>query len=138
MKDQRQCSKCGETRPITMFYVEIEERRAQREGRKSFKMHCRLCQREQMSRRLAPRRQHVDQVKLSAGCADCGIRSPHPEIYDFDHVRGEKKHSVSSLITKGSMEDLLSEIAKCDVVCANCHRIRTKSREPGHFGRARG
>lgn len=120
-----------------MFYVEIEKRRAQREGRKSYRMPCRLCQRKAMAERLAPRREYVDQVKLNAGCVDCGIRSPHPEIYDFDHVRGEKAHSVSSLITKGTMADLEAEIAKCDVVCANCHRIRTRSREARTFGRSR-
>ena len=33
-----------------------------------------------------------------------------------------------------TMEDVLDEIAKCDVVCANCHRRRTALR--GGFARA--
>jgi len=48
---------------------------------------------------------------------------------DFDHVRGEKVLSISAMVHKGfSWESILAEIAKCDVVCSNCHRIRTAAR----------
>lgn len=55
-------------------------------------------------------------------CADCGNRYP-PYVMDFDH-KGNKDYNVGNM--KGmSPETILLEIAKCDVVCANCHRIRT-------------
>lgn len=59
-------------------------------------------------------------------CMDCGGSFP-PECMDFDHVRGEKVINVGLLVedTTGKRE---IEIAKCDLVCANCHRIRTKLR----------
>jgi hypothetical protein len=58
-------------------------------------------------------------------CADCGQRFP-PAAMDFDHVRGEKLHGVAHIVnTAHSIDTLLAEIAKCDVVCATCHRIRT-------------
>ncbi len=45
---------------------------------------------------------------------------------DFDHVRGEKKFNLGSVLALNvSAEILDEEIAKCDIVCANCHRIRT-------------
>jgi hypothetical protein len=45
---------------------------------------------------------------------------------DFDHVRGEKQSNVASLVGMSASEERLrAEIAKCDVVCANCHRERT-------------
>lgn len=44
---------------------------------------------------------------------------------DFDHVRGSKVGNVSEMLGSTSLADLLMEIAKCDVVCANCHRLRT-------------
>lgn len=61
-------------------------------------------------------------------CADCGQRYPFP-CMEFDHVRGKKLFNVASVCM--SIDKLAAEIAKCDVVCANCHRIRTYSRK-GH------
>lgn len=64
---------------------------------------------------------------LKAGpCVDCGDTFP-PECMDFDHVRGEKVANVGSLTTFSNVK-LMAEIAKCDLVCANCHRIRTQAR----------
>lgn len=60
-------------------------------------------------------------------CADCGHKFP-TECMDFDHVRGEKKFNVCQEGIWCGVEKLLEEIAKCDIVCANCHRIRTKAR----------
>lgn len=61
-------------------------------------------------------------------CLDCGIKYP-TYIMQFDHVRGEKIAEVS-LMYKGQYGErrLREEIAKCDVVCANCHAERTNSR----------
>jgi hypothetical protein len=63
----------------------------------------------------------------SQPCGECGRRFP-PVCMDFDHVRGEKVDIVSRLRGYVSMERLLEEIAKCEVVCANCHRVRTTRR----------
>jgi len=54
-------------------------------------------------------------------CVDCG--NSDIRVLEFDHVRGEKKFCVGmqGLMT---IECLLEEIAKCDVRCANCHKIR--------------
>ena len=55
-------------------------------------------------------------------CADCGVQYPY-YVMDFDHVRGEKLFEISAGHRHIAL--LLDEIAKCDVVCANCHRART-------------
>ena len=61
---------------------------------------------------------------MESGCVDCGEKDL--VVLDFDHVRGEKKHSLSYLIHKArSLDTIKSEIAKCDVRCANCHRRKT-------------
>ena len=61
-------------------------------------------------------------------CADCGGRYPY-YVMDLDHRPDEiKRFNVSSSHLIGSMKALLAEIAKCDVVCANCHRERTYQR----------
>ena len=63
--------------------------------------------------------------KLLHPCMDCGISDPR--VLDFDHVRGDKLFQVQSGKYK-VMSVILAEIEKCDVVCANCHRIRTQER----------
>lgn len=44
---------------------------------------------------------------------------------DFDHVRGRKLKAVGQLLTSRSLDVIRREIAKCDLVCAICHRKRT-------------
>ena len=65
----------------------------------------------------------------SVPCADCGVTYPH-YVMDFDHLDPTKKlYNVSSMVGKGkSKNDVLNEISKCGVVCANCHRKRTWER----------
>jgi transposase len=47
---------------------------------------------------------------------------------DFDHVRGEKRFSISKMVGRKRL-DVLKEIEKCDVVCVLCHRTRTHNRK---------
>jgi hypothetical protein len=47
---------------------------------------------------------------------------------DFDHVRGVKHANVMELIPTLSKKKIDLEIAKCEIVCSNCHRIRTHMR----------
>lgn len=69
-----------------------------------------------------------DQLKIRLGCADCGW-SGWARGLDWDHARGRKEHDIAALINFGSPVDvLIAELGKCDVVCANCHRLRTASR----------
>lgn len=56
-------------------------------------------------------------------CADCRQKFHHVSM-DFDHVRGNKVKNVAAMRLL-SRERVIEEITKCDVVCANCHRIRT-------------
>ena len=75
------------------------------------------------------RRDMLQQIKLERGCADCGYKA-HPEALEFDHIT-TGKHLAISRIKTYSLETLLTETAKCEVVCANCHRIRTYNRRKG-------
>ena len=69
----------------------------------------------------------VNEIK-SKPCMDCGVSYP-PYVMDFDHRVGvEKEGLVSKLVAQGSRQRVYKEIEKCDVVCANCHRIRTWER----------
>lgn len=70
----------------------------------------------------------VRKQKESEPCSDCHIYYPY-YVMDFDHVRGRKRWDVSEMTSKGkSLGAIEKEIRKCDLVCANCHRIRTYTR----------
>jgi len=66
-------------------------------------------------------------------CIDCG--QTDIRVLEFDHVRGNKSASITRLLNNAvpwkAIED---EIAKCEVRCMNCHRIKTSER--GHWWRA--
>jgi len=77
-------------------------------------------------RARARTRAYIDAAK-SKPCADCGESYP-PYVMDFDH-RGDKEFAIGSVRASSmSIERLQLEIVKCDVVCSNCHRIRTHTR----------
>ncbi len=80
----------------------------------------------------------INKHKLSKGCSKCGYNT-HPVALDMHHRNGgEKKFSISSVLARSNsatdvwklvinMQEFMDEVAKCDVICANCHRIE-------HFG----
>jgi hypothetical protein len=73
----------------------------------------------------ARNRENLRAYLALAKCDDCGIRDL--AVLEFDHRQPqEKRYDVSDLVHRaGSWAAVLKEIAKCDVVCANCHRKRT-------------
>ena len=76
------------------------------------------------ARRYARARTWLDEQKQGP-CLDCGDAFP-PAVMDLDHRdAGEKCFTVGPRIMAVSRERLVAEIAKCDLVCANCHRIRS-------------
>src|SRR5215510_1305818 len=73
-------------------------------------------------------RERVLELLRSSKCADCGLSDF--AVLEFDHLEPhEKRANVDRLVTH-SWAAAAREIAKCDVVCANCHRNRTAR----HFG----
>ena len=61
-------------------------------------------------------------------CGDCAGRFP-PCAMDFDHRNARtKRTAVSRMIGRAGTATIMAEVAKCDIVCANCHRARTMVR----------
>lgn len=76
------------------------------------------------NRLRADRREIINYAK-DRPCMDCGIKYS-PWIMQFDHRNPiDKKIEIGSHGQQRSKETLIIEIAKCDVVCANCHSERT-------------
>ena len=80
--------------------------------------------REQRNRmaneRIVAIKRALDAYKIARGCADCGY-AEHAVALDFDHVRGSKQINVCNA---KSLAAAMREAEKCEVRCANCHRVR--------------
>lgn len=73
------------------------------------------------------RKEVISTLKESLPCTDCKRNYPS-WIMDFDHRDGSSKKKNVSQIVDHSLKQALEEIAKCDLVCSNCHRQRTHDR----------
>jgi hypothetical protein len=89
------------------------------------------------ARRRVDNRKMMDSIKMRLGCSLCGYNA-HPRALQFDHIDPDTKYRTKSgkLVHPSDMVGLsqsaiLDEIAKCQVLCSNCHAIR--SHEESHF-----
>jgi cyanophycinase-like exopeptidase len=65
----------------------------------------------------------------SRPCTDCGGYY-HYSVMEFDHIGKNKVGSISAMVRdNGSLERIKEEIEKCELVCANCHRLRSFKRQ---------
>ena len=79
--------------------------------------------------RLENRNRYLEYLRTHP-CVDCG--NSDIRVLEADHLK-DKKANVGTLITTGYSWDTIElELAKCEIVCANCHRIRTYSRNPSY------
>lgn len=105
---------------------------AQKEAKKEYKRKWREDNRERIAavsrayteQRVAVHRAKLDEIKLAQGCRECGYNA-HPAALDFNHLdRGTKLFNIGQR-KNASWDSLEAEIAKCEVLCANCHRIHS-------------
>ena len=138
LRIMKKCYTCRQVLPLDAFAPSVARRRKNGickpcraeygkgyyRRRKAEINHHRLANRRRYQRR---NRISIVEYLLSHACVDCG--ESDPRVLEFDHVRGEKDQHISDLVNDGrSWERIVSEIAKCDVRCANCHRRRTVER----------
>jgi hypothetical protein len=139
----QKCYRCGELKGAEEFAWR-RKNKGQRDS------HCKPCRSAYGKEHYAANRQrYIDQAAArkqvqseersrylieffrTHPCIDCG--EADPVVLEFDHLEA-KEFNVSYGVRHLTWESVLAEIAKCDVVCANCHRRRTASR--GGFVRA--
>ena len=130
----KRCGMCGEVKPFGEFH------HYSRDGHQFW---CKPCRREYdrtyHARTAETRRAQVRhrrkrlvgmnrELKASRTRADCGGRF-HPAAMEWDHLPGtEKLADVATLARTGKTRQFYREIAKCELVCANCHAVRSYER----------
>lgn len=134
------CSKCHIDQPEEEFYL--------RRNDKTRRADCRTCcaaYRKKYRKQAYVKKQMADYwrngprgafiiERKTVPCFDCKKTYPY-YVMDFDHRdAGEKLFEISQHPKGVTLEDIKSEIDKCDVVCANCHRERTFSRRGENTG----
>lgn len=139
----KRCGRCGDTKPFSEFYRNA----ARRDGYQSA---CKSCRSDinrahyvtSEKRRTNVRARNMFDKRRAQEfafnylrenpCVDCG--EDDVIVLEFDHVRGSKVESLGQMIRRRrSPEVLASEIAKCEVRCANCHRRKTAQRNGSWF-----
>ncbi len=137
----KQCSKCLTNKPLTEFVTS-------KTTKSGYKSYCKQCQRQQQKEYYRINHtKRIQQIKInlktwkqrikieidelkSKPCTDCGYSFPSC-CMDFDHLDGATKiNNISAMINnrRASKEKIYQEIGKCELVCSNCHRIRTHNR----------
>ena len=139
---EKTCNACRQPKSLDDFGAN----KRQPDGKQPY---CRACKKQRdkehyetsphrKSRIVSARRAATDRNRLvvlehlrAHPCVDCG--ETDPLFLEFDHVTGVKELEVSAAIHRGwSLQSLLEEMAKCQVRCIKCHRIKT-AKEQGWY-----
>lgn len=113
------CIKCEQKKHVEDFtLLKIGKRHS----------YCKKCLREynknlQRPDKFSKSERLIILLKDNKTCADCGVQYRY-WVMDFDHISDDKFDSINKLRNKNT-ETVVHEINKCELVCANCHKIRT-------------
>ena len=143
----KRCARCGEIKDEEEFnwrWKALGKRQSICRGcqRLSRREHYERHQKEEIARAYGVNKKRREEAQrfiyeyLSYQvCKDCGEYDF--SVLTFDHVRGKKKMEVSQMAAQGySINAIMDEISKCEVVCYNCHmRREDKRRSGGRFRR---
>jgi len=137
-KDTKTCKFCNTTKPLTEFYKSPDG---------YYQRACYICWRKHSNKRARERWANLPEVRkrlcsgsatrskakriankdraieyLGGKCANCGGVF-HRNAFDFHHINPAQKERHIQPFLYGPWENLEKELDKCELLCANCHRI---------------
>ena len=74
----------------------------------------------------------IDQKVARVACMDCHkkVERDNTFVFDYDHREpNQKTEAISTMLHSWTTDRLLHEMDKCDLICANCHRVRTNAQQ---------
>lgn len=113
------CARCHEDKPDSAFYPQSAS------GRRH--SYCKPCFNAYTHERFKRRKQNAIAYKGGA-CEDCG-GVLHYSVYEFHHRDPTQKDLRGNQLKRLGWQTVRAELGKCDLLCANCHRMR-------HWGEA--
>lgn len=130
---EKHCNRCNQTKPISAF----SPRKGSGNRADGYQAYCKTCQRTYMQERYEANKDRYTQktksrkasikaeyqkIKSELHCSRCP--ETHPATLDFHHADpAAKERSVSLMVHEGwNIDRIRAEIAKCEVLCSNCHR----------------
>lgn len=126
----KKCNKCKQILDLNCFGNKTESK----DGKNPTCKNCRREYKKKWVKTAKGKASHAKQSKRRGreiklwllkqiGCNKCKYcEEKHPACLDFHHRNADEKRFVIASNKKKNKDVLLEEIAKCDVVCANCHR----------------
>lgn len=119
------CTGCRQEKDLGHFY----------KNGKTWRSTCKTCFNKKTGDSVAEWRRRTKRKLVAhhgSKCVGCDYAGP-AFMYDFDHKDPQvKSFNVSASGNTFAYERILEESLKCDLLCANCHRMRThKQRCPG-------
>lgn len=133
----KRCARCGEEKTVSEFSFENKHtgrrstickscvRAYSRAHYEANKTAYRVRIRRTKRLRKAARLDYIVRYLEAHPCVDCG--EGDPLVLEFDHLR-DKEFNIGRDFNDRPWREVLAEIAKCEVRCANCHRRRTAER----------
>lgn len=115
--EDKLCRYCGKSCPESAFGVALTTKT------KVYRRHkCRDCYRGTKQALIARHYEWLSSYKREKGCGRCGVRDPR--VLDFHHKdKKDKLFGIGGFRREVGFQKLKDEIEKCEIVCANCHRI---------------
>jgi hypothetical protein len=115
--DKKICTSCNKEKLADEFYNQ--------KGRKNGSSHCRECFNKYCIERWIQKKIKAIEYK-GCTCVDCGLSYPQTpyQVFDFHHLNPKDKEFDWTKLRLRSWDSISKELDKCDLLCANCHRIR--------------
>lgn len=134
----KQCSKCGEIKEHLSKkngYCSSPCKDCRNKASKLYYEENKEVRNKQIQKRALVNKQKIRDFIIEAKskpCTDCD-ETFHHSAMDFDHLGG-KEFNISDAVRRNmSLNRIQTEINKCELVCSNCHRIRTWKRLNGEL-----
>ena len=110
------CSKCGIEKPLTEYHSA-----GIIDGKKYIRGECKVCQSKVVKKRVKNIKEQYVTWKKTLKCNRCGFDDYR--ALQFHHER-DKEHNIAEMLRGGfALEKINFEAKKCEVLCANCHKI---------------
>lgn len=113
-----ECTRCGLKKAAYDFYYTNSYRRK----------YCKKCEHKRKAINFYIKKQKAVNY-LGGKCVKCGYNQ-NIEALDFDHINPSTKKLEPSIMLRGrKWEEVISELDKCQILCAICHRIKTSQEQ---------